>query len=50
MSYEHGERCHPDILSMKRQYQEKWNPNMLANYWWTRNRVLLEQGKVPNSK
>ncbi|GBN35972.1 hypothetical protein AVEN_248117-1 [Araneus ventricosus] len=35
VSDEHGERFHQDISNMGARYQGKWNPKMLADYFWT---------------
>ncbi|GBN84852.1 hypothetical protein AVEN_256417-1 [Araneus ventricosus] len=35
VSDEHGERFHQDFSNMGACYQEKWNPKMLADYFWT---------------
>ncbi|GBM76462.1 hypothetical protein AVEN_272741-1 [Araneus ventricosus] len=35
VSDEHGGRFHQDISNMGACYQGKWNPKMLANYFWT---------------
>jgi len=34
---EHGERFHQDIaqMEMKKRYQGKWSPAMLADYCWS---------------
>ena len=34
VSDEHRERFHQDIAAMKKRYQGKWNPSMLADYCW----------------
>jgi len=31
----HGERFHKDISTIKKRYQGKWSPSMLADYCWT---------------
>ncbi|GBM66809.1 hypothetical protein AVEN_21709-1 [Araneus ventricosus] len=35
VSDEHGEQFHEDISNMGARYQGKWNPKMLADYFWT---------------
>ncbi|GBM90464.1 hypothetical protein AVEN_75842-1 [Araneus ventricosus] len=35
VSDEHDERFHQDISNMGARYQGKWNPKMLADYFWT---------------
>jgi len=35
VSDEHGEHFHPDISSMEKRYQVKWNCAMLTDYCWT---------------
>ncbi|GBM65653.1 hypothetical protein AVEN_217644-1 [Araneus ventricosus] len=35
VSDEHRERFHQDISNMGACYQGKWNPKMLADYFWT---------------
>jgi len=42
VSDEHGERFHPDILAMEKQYQGKWTSSMLADYCWTLKRDVPE--------
>ncbi|GBM30750.1 hypothetical protein AVEN_30576-1 [Araneus ventricosus] len=32
---EHGEWFHQDISNIGARYQGKWNPKMLADYFWT---------------
>ncbi|UYV78509.1 hypothetical protein LAZ67_16001816 [Cordylochernes scorpioides] len=38
VSDEHGERFHQDISSIKKRYQGKWSPGLLADYCWTLKR------------
>ncbi|GBO24794.1 hypothetical protein AVEN_270320-1, partial [Araneus ventricosus] len=35
VSNEHGEQFHQAISNMGARYQGKWNPKMLADYFWT---------------
>ncbi|GBN82572.1 hypothetical protein AVEN_182818-1, partial [Araneus ventricosus] len=35
VSDEHGEQFHQAISNMGARYQGKWNPKMLADYFWT---------------
>ena len=35
VSDKHRERFHQDITVMKKRYQGKWSPSMLADYCWT---------------
>ncbi|GBN80269.1 hypothetical protein AVEN_23747-1 [Araneus ventricosus] len=35
VSEEHGEQFHQAISNMGARYQGKWNPKMLADYFWT---------------
>ncbi|GBM02504.1 hypothetical protein AVEN_76539-1 [Araneus ventricosus] len=35
ISDEHGEQFHQAISNMGARYQGKWNPKMLADYFWT---------------
>jgi len=44
VSDEHGERFHPDIMAMEKQYQGKWISSMLAHCCWTLKR------DVPDAK
>ena len=34
MSDEQGEPFHQDIKTMKKQYQGRWNVDMMADYCW----------------
>jgi hypothetical protein len=34
ISYEQGERFHPDINIMEQCYQGKWDPAMMDGYCW----------------
>ena len=48
VSDEHGERFHQEISIMKRRFQGKWNPRMLADFCWTcrrQNTVESPKGK-----
>jgi hypothetical protein len=38
VSDEHGERCHQDISTMSKRYQDKCSPRVLADYCWTLRR------------
>ncbi|EFN83121.1 hypothetical protein EAI_10360, partial [Harpegnathos saltator] len=29
-----GERFHQDIKEMERRYQERWDVNMMADFYW----------------
>ena len=42
VSDEHGERFHQTISIMERRYQGKWNPSMMADYYWTLIREVPE--------
>jgi len=33
-SDEHGERFHQDISVMEKRFKGKWNPGVLADYYW----------------
>jgi len=44
VSDDHGERFHPDIMAMEKQYQGKWTSSMLADYCWILKR------DVPDAK
>jgi hypothetical protein len=35
VSNEHGERFHPEIAMMEKQYHGRWSTSMLADYSWT---------------
>lgn len=41
VSDEHGERFHQVISNMEKRYQDKWSPNMLADYCWTLKGMYL---------
>jgi len=36
VSEEHSEKFHQDISRMDKRYSDKWNPDLLADYSWTR--------------
>jgi hypothetical protein len=35
VSDEYRERFHQDISSMEKQYQAKWSPSFVTDYYWT---------------
>jgi len=44
VSDKHGEKFYQDIMTMEKQYQDKWTSCMLADYCWTLKR------DVPDAK
>ena len=48
VSDEHGEHFHQEISAMEKRYQDKWNPNMLADYCWTIKRELYWRNITEN--
>jgi hypothetical protein len=43
VSDEHEEQLHQVIFNMKKQYQGKWNPSMLADYCLTFRRYVPQR-------
>ena len=42
ISEEQGERFHQDVKTMKERYQGRWDSHMMAGYYWSLKRVVLE--------
>ena len=42
MSKEQGERFYQDIKTMEERYQGRWDSHMMADYYWSLKRDVLE--------
>ena len=45
-SEEHGERFHPNIEPMERQYKSRWDSTMMGEYIWS----LVRQDKSDHKR
>ena len=50
VSDEHGERFHQDITKMGSNYQGKWNPSMMGDFFWMLLRDIPEAKYTRSSK
>jgi len=47
---EQGERFHQNIKTMAKQYQGRWNTNMMTDYCWCLQRDCVNVTHSPESK
>ena len=48
-SGEQGERFHQDIKTTEQRYEERWDENMITNYYWTLKKGTSERNCEKNT-